>query len=35
VGEAWKTTKPEPAGPKGWKGLRALSEDMMDAPSAL
>jgi hypothetical protein len=35
VGEAWKIVKPEPAGPKGWNGLRRTSEDIMEVPSAL
>jgi len=35
VEEAWKTVKPVPAGPKGWKGLRMTSEDMIEDPSAV
>ena len=33
--EVWKTVKALLEGPKGWKGVRVVSEEMMDLPSAV
>lgn len=33
--DVWKTVKALTEGPKGWNGVRIVSEEMMDLPSAV